>query len=258
VLLKEGAMLTAYLDEAGQEGREDVIIAGYIGSDEAWDKLLIKWKAALYPRKSVHVRTLRWNGRRAPRLMAKLGPIPDECGLQRVIGHVRVADYADLFTELQLRKLVPGYQMALHALINSVLRWIPKHEQVRFYFEQQDVFARQQHVVLTAYSQMPCFKMDSGQSQLAGWAALPKGTYFEPADALAYTVLQYARDPRSERFKVCSPFMGNRWSLGARPTRAEVRAAMQLTKQWWAAYGPNGGSYAWLDRMSTKMPEDRK
>jgi hypothetical protein len=66
--------------------------------------------------------------------LAKLGPIPDECGLQRVIGHVRVADYADLFTEVQLRKLVPGYQMALHALINSVLRWIPKHEQVRFYF----------------------------------------------------------------------------------------------------------------------------
>jgi hypothetical protein len=127
-------MLTAYLDEAGQEGREDVIIAGYIGSDEAWDKLLIKWKAALYPRKSVHVRTLRWNGRRAAKLMAKLGPIPDECGLQRVIGHVRVADYADLFTEVHLRKLVPGYQMALHALINSVLRWIPKHEQVRFYF----------------------------------------------------------------------------------------------------------------------------
>ena len=252
-------MLTAYLDEAGQEGREDVIIAGYIGSDEAWDKLLIKWKAALYPRESVHVRTLRWNGRRAARLLAKLGPIPDECGLQRVIGHVRVADYADLFTEVQLRKLVPGYQMALHALINGVLRWIPRHEQVKFYFEQQDVFARQQHVVLTAYSQMTCFpRWTAAKASSPVGQRCPKNTYFEPGDALAYTVLHYARDPRSERFKVCSPFMGDRWSVGARPTRAEVRAAMQLTKQWWAAYGPNGGSYAWLDRMSTKMPEDRK
>jgi hypothetical protein len=75
---------------------------------------------------------LEWTSSRETQ--AKLGPIPDECGLQRVIGHVRVADYADLFTEVQLRKLVPGYQMALHALINSVLRWIPKHEQVRSYF----------------------------------------------------------------------------------------------------------------------------
>jgi hypothetical protein len=72
VFLKEGAMLTAYLDEAGQEGREDVIIAGYIGSDEAWDKLVTKWKAALYPRRSGHVRTLRWSGRRPANLMAKL------------------------------------------------------------------------------------------------------------------------------------------------------------------------------------------
>jgi hypothetical protein len=201
-------MLTAYLDEAGQEKREDVIIAGYIGSDASWEKLVTEWRAALAPRRSLHVRTLRWNGPRPAKLMAKLGPIPDQCGLQRIIGHVRVADYADLFTEEQLRKLVPGYQMALHALTNSVLRWIPKHEQVRFFFEQQDIYARQRHVVLTAYTQMPCFYLDNGKSKLAGWADLPKSTHFEPADALSYAVLQYARDPRSVEDQGLCSFYG--------------------------------------------------
>ncbi len=118
------------VDEAGQEGREDVIIAGYVGSDASWENLVTEWRAAIAPRKSLQgtfFEPLRWNGRPDPlSSLAKLGPIPDQCGLQRIIGHVRVADYADLFTEDQLRKLVPGYQMALHALTNSCAEMDPQ------------------------------------------------------------------------------------------------------------------------------------
>lgn len=222
-------MLTAYVDECGQEGQDDTIIAGYIGNDAAWDKLIVEWKAALAPRKALHMRELRWRGNRHKRLLAALGPIPDRCGLHRILGHVRVKDYADMFQPSALKNLVSGYAVALFPLIISVLMWIPEGENVSFYFEEQPAFAKQRDLVLQALSETPYFSWSDGSSKLAAWKAMPKSIYFEPADALAYAALQHARDAHSIKSLLCAPLLGNRRVVGRCVDRSTIRAVMQVT-----------------------------
>jgi hypothetical protein len=223
-------MLTAYVDESGQDGHEDVVIAGYIGDDAAWDKFTTEWKAAIAPRQSLHMRELRWRGSRHKRLLARIGPIPDRCGLQRLVGGVRVEDYADLFPAPALKKSLAGYTVAMFPLLISVLKAIPEGEKIRIFFEQQDAFAQPRETVLRAISQLPCFNHRDGSSKLADWGALPKSTYFEPADALAYAALQDARDSKSDRAIMSAPILGDRMMIGRFMSKKAVRAWLELTK----------------------------
>ena len=40
-----GLMLTAYLDETGHEGKDLVILAGFLGTAEQWEKCETDWRA---------------------------------------------------------------------------------------------------------------------------------------------------------------------------------------------------------------------
>ena len=86
-------MLTAYLDESGQESKGFVFIAGFLGNEEQWNKCAADWKAALGNRHGLHMRKLRWTSPRTPGLLAKLRPVPRKSGLEPMIGGVKVSEF---------------------------------------------------------------------------------------------------------------------------------------------------------------------
>ena len=92
-------MLKAYLDETGiHDPNHSCIIAGFLGSEDRWGRFDEEWKTGLGKRKALHMKELQW-GEKTPkvaRLLAQLGPIPEACGLERIYGSVRGADYDDL------------------------------------------------------------------------------------------------------------------------------------------------------------------
>ncbi len=55
-------MLTAYLDESGHDSKDWMCLAGFLGNENQWKDCSEKWRIGLGPnRKSLHMRTLRWN-----------------------------------------------------------------------------------------------------------------------------------------------------------------------------------------------------
>lgn len=225
---RQVTMLTAYVDESGQEGQEEVIISGYLGNDKAWERIVPMWKDAIKPRNTLHMKKVRWASPRAKGLLERIGPIPDLCGLTRILGGVRVSDYADLFHPMLVERLVAGYAVALFPLVIGVLNWIPKDEKLHIVFEQQTTFAERREEILRVISHQTQFKMPDGTSRLAAWSSKPKETLLEPADALAYTALQKMRDPSSERYKVCSPMMGDGTVVGGFMPKDFVRDMFQF------------------------------
>jgi len=89
-------MLFAYLDESGIESDGSMFIEGHVGSAESWFLFDEEWKAAMGERVSLHMKDLNWKNPEVKVLLDLLGPIPESCGLTRVLTSVKAADYADL------------------------------------------------------------------------------------------------------------------------------------------------------------------
>lgn len=255
-------MLTAYLDESGQESKEYVFVAGFLGNDEQWKQFAEKWKLALQKRnrKALHMSDLRWSKPdRIRPLLQSLGPIPHECGLEPVLGGVRVADYSDLTQGSPDEWLMAGYISALYPLVVQALRWIPKNERLELVFEAQDRYAPFVHAMLTDIANTqsrPELMTNDGKSKLANWRFVPKNStsLTEPADYFAYALTQLYRDKKSEKSRLCSPIMrdGERSkALGWIFSRDEVRGFIQLS-QTLAAWKITRG----ID-LSPKTPEQR-
>jgi hypothetical protein len=121
--------------------------------------------------------------------------------------------------------------VALYPLVIGVLNWIPKNERLNIVFEQQSTFAERREEILRVISRQKQFIMPDGKSQLAAWSSEPKNTQLEPADALAYTVLQEMRDHDSERYKVCSPMMGDGTFVGKIFPKSFARAMFEFINQ---------------------------
>ena len=103
--LKWVFMLTAYLDETGHEGKDLVILAGFLGTAEQWEKCEADWRSGLGKRKHLHMAELRWSRpERLRPLLSTLGPIPHAAGLQAVYSAVKIADYADLVDGTMMQK----------------------------------------------------------------------------------------------------------------------------------------------------------
>jgi hypothetical protein len=136
-------MLTAYLDESGQETDQHVVVGGFLGDDEQWCELSKQWREGLAPRKNLHMRELRWNGNKAYRtrlLMEKLTPIPAKCGLLPIAISLNVSDYSDLIEDTLLTKrITAGYIFAAEIAVVGALIWAwAKKDTVKVVFEQQD------------------------------------------------------------------------------------------------------------------------
>jgi hypothetical protein len=230
-------VLTAYLDESGQESNAYVFIAGFLGNDEQWKKCAVDWKAALGARKALHMNRLRWAyPKKVEKVLNRLGPIPYQCGLEALLGGVRVGDYEDIVKGTLSEKLMTGYIAALYPLVIQMLKVVPSNERVEIVFEAQERYETLVHIVLTnlTKSREPEFLTDDGLPKLANWSFASKASTMltQPADFLAYAVTQIYRDSKSEKSRLCLPICpGGEKStvIGAVMPRNQIRSVVQVT-----------------------------
>jgi|GEM_PF-2328677 len=210
-------MLTAHLDETGQQGRGLVIVGGFIGTDEQWDDLAHEWPKGFEgsQRKSLHLRQISFKRDSDKALLDKLGPIPQACGLKRISGSVNVADYFDLVEGTVAELHAHGYALAVLPLILAIEATIPNDEVYRLVFEEQTSlgFYRNKILDLIAYtlSHPPKEERHAKRPRLIEWRTAAKDAtqLCEPSDYLCYHLAHNSFDPSSRRSVWTKPIMGD-------------------------------------------------
>ena len=225
-------MLYAYLDETGQESKNWVFIAGFLGNEDQWRKFAPAWREALGPqRKSLHMSELRFKKEREKRLLERLGPIPVSCGLDPMVVGVRVSDYADLVGDNPLLKQVHcGYVIAVQVLTCQALRVIPPTERLELIFEEQRVYSSLVDIAMRYLSVQAdgYVATRDGKPKLAKCSYVPKIStcLIEPADYFAYAMGQYHKDKTSRRTQWCMPILRSVDAvhpIGALSTKEQTR-----------------------------------
>jgi hypothetical protein len=204
-------MLTAYVDESGQEQRDWMFVAGFVGNEDAWKMVKPEWKAAIAPRQHLHLNTLRFVKDRERKTLERAGAVPRACGLTPIIAGVRQADYLDIFEGTRTQKLLSGYVMCCIAIIINALRRIPADERLEVVFEQQTVYGERAAVAMQAIADSGISELltKDGITKLANWRFVPKHTTLltEPADYLAFALLQHWRNKSSRKAIWCHPIL---------------------------------------------------
>lgn len=216
-------MLTAYLDESGQESAEHVVIAGFLGSEDNWKTFIPDWSRALGQRKRLHLRELYWNKPRTERLLALAGPVPYTHGLIPLVGVVRVSDYADLLDNPALELQMNGYICALYPIIVEVLRSVVGNERIKWVFSGQTVHEQAARLVFERFTELNC------QERLAGVEFVWDEPLTDPADYLAFSVIQQLRDEKSQKAQWCRPILPSRHCRGLVVDRETIRGIVQFT-----------------------------
>ncbi|MGA7907837.1 MAG: DUF3800 domain-containing protein [Candidatus Sulfotelmatobacter sp.] len=221
-------MLTAYLDESGHEGKI-VVVAGFLGDDSQWEQCVEKWREGLGPqRRRLHMKQLRWSKHGIRKMLEKLGGIPHKCGLRAVIGVAPVDYYGDLVTGTMAEKLTKGYYLAVIGIIEAILKNTPKAETIKLVFEQQEEYEASTRIICSASQELT----PSRERRLSGIEFIPKDSSVltQPADYLAFALLQGFRDQKSKKYKWCEPILRNTKSaFGMVPERDNLRKVIKST-----------------------------
>ena len=218
---KWGLMLTAYLDETGHEGKDLVILAGFLGTAEQWEKCETDWRAGLGRRKHLHMAKLRWSRpERLRPLLSTLGPIPHAAGLQAVYSAVKVADYEDLVDGTLMQKLWKGYYITLLGVIDVIAKHSPEDETIKLVLEAQDTY---EVAARSIFRGTHHYRTPAGRQKFVSIEFLEKGESLlaEPADYLAYAQLQQYRDAKSIKSELCAPILEIRDTALARDMVAQ-------------------------------------
>jgi hypothetical protein len=202
-------MLTAYLDETGHEGKDVVILAGFLGTEDQWKKCEIDWQSELAKRqrKHLHMTNLRWSRpERLRPLLAALGRIPHEAGLQAVYSAVKVADFADLVDGTEMQKTMKGYFIALLGVTDVISKNITPEETFKLVLESQPEYAAGAQQI---YNGGRNIRTSDGKRKWVSLEFIDKweSVLAEPADYLAYSQLQNYRDPKSVKSELCAPIL---------------------------------------------------
>jgi len=231
-------MLRAYIDESGHEAKNWMFLAGYYGSCDHWEQFVSAWKEGLGPqRKSLHMSTLRWNKDRTKRLLAKLGPIPERCGLTGMLGGVKFSDYEDLVTGTPAARQLKGYMICLFPIVLQTLKALPHNERIELVFEQQNEYEPFVNMALPGLTvpdrHAPWLMTSDGLPKLAKWGFVPKGTTImgDPADYLAFALREAWTDKTSKKAKWCRPILsqGSGEGMGAILSRKTIRHIISST-----------------------------
>ena len=214
-------MLTAYLDESGQEQDDWMFIAGYMGDDSAWRKFPELWAKAIGPqREHLHMKTLRFSKEPVRKMLKRAALVPKECGLIPIMAGVRLKDYADLFHEQEDSFIHAAYVMCCKAVVIFAMRSLPENERLEIVFERQDRYgwyAAQEFQNIAETTVHPELLMPDGKSsKLASWRSIEKKdtVLCEPADYLAYAALQQARDKKSVKSRWTYPIIAAHGNAG--------------------------------------------
>lgn len=220
-------VITAYVDESGQEQQEWMCVAGFMGNDESWRNFPSKWKIAIAPRDHLHMNKLRFKRDSERKMLEKAAAVSRECGLIPVVGGVRPADYIDLIDGSEHSRLLSGYILCCTAIVIQVLLGLPKGERFEIVFEQQDRYRQLAEIAMQSIADSRDLRGEDGKRKLADWRSVPKNTtpLTEPADYLAHALLQLWRDPNSRKTAWCRPILDqhNFQGVGAIMKRDRVR-----------------------------------
>jgi hypothetical protein len=165
-------------------------------------------------------------------LLARLGPIPAENGLKRVIGGVRVADYEELIPGPKAKKALTGYACAVLSIgVTLMIGSIPEGERYDIILEQQDRYALQAQVALEtlAKNPNPLYRNKNGLFKIAKWSFLPSRStmLFDQADYLCYALAQKYKAPGSQKARWTAPILeSNTDTIGRIMSREEIREAV--------------------------------
>jgi hypothetical protein len=201
-------MLTAYFDESFESPTGYAVVAGWVGDKQAWESFAEEWPKAIYPRKHLHMSELRWRGERHKALLASAGKVPLSCNLQPVFASVRVSDYKDKIKDYKSVVEAKGYYVAAAGAVTALLWDIRKQDRAEVIFEQQREFIAPMMEAMDYISRDPLLKK-RGRRVLAKWSFAPKCIFLEPADYLAYAIMQQLVDPDSLKARLCSPILSN-------------------------------------------------
>lgn len=234
-------MYTAYLDETGQHTNGWIFVAGFLGNEDEWKGFIPSWKDGLgSQRKRLHMHTLRWNQPRTEKLLARLGPIPEACGLKAVAGGVNYGDYQELIEGTTVEKLSEGYLWCLFPLILCLLKYLPTDERVELIFGEQFIYQKR---ALSLLSQLvretrgdPRFCTSDGLSKLAKWSFAPweDTPLLDPSDYYASALANYHHDKNSCKTQWCMPILDvahNMPFIGHILTRDEIRGQVTRGRQ---------------------------
>jgi hypothetical protein len=226
-------VLTAYVDESGQEQDDWMFMAGYYGTDAAWQCVAKEWPKALGPqRKHLHMNRLRFKLQSERKMLERLGAIPAACGLVPILGGVRVGDYRDLLKGTPNEVIMNGYVLCMWTMLVGALIHLPKGERLEVVFEQQNIYSKYAEVAIQVFVNNPPSDvlMPDGTPKLASWRWIPKEStsLLEPADYLCYSLAKMHREPGSRKDRWASPIRVNQegQGFGGALTREEARAGI--------------------------------
>jgi hypothetical protein len=206
-------VLSVYVDETGQHAKGLVIVSGWFGDKDAWDRCALAWPAAFgrSQKRTLHLSKWKFKSKSEKDLLERLGPVPASCGLQPVSGSVNVADYADLVEGSVADVHAHGYTMAMVPLILAIRGAIPPDETFEIVFEEQTALGLYREKALQMISRIMDRNQDKRKKQLVGWHTLTKNQsrMFEPADYLCHHLAHKSSNPFSRRAVWTNPIVGN-------------------------------------------------
>lgn len=246
-------MITAYVDESGQEQGDWMCVAGFMANDDTWKTFRPEWKDAIYPRQHLHMKRLRFNRESERLMLEKAAEATKHCGLIPVFGSCRFSDFGDMVEGTGQERILSSYVMCCTALVLKVLIDLPAGERFEVVFEQQDRYEHYANVAMRTISQAPELRMPDGRGKLANWRFIPKQSPLgenaetcltEPGDYLAYAFRQMWRNRDSRKSQWCMPILAahNYEGVGAKMERATIRQIIADAGTLLAAEEPKGNS----------------
>jgi hypothetical protein len=206
-------VLTAYIDESGQEQQDKwMFVAGYVGDETQWNEVERRWRAAIAPRRHLHMKRLRFARESERKMLVRVAEVIRISGLQPVVGGIRQRDYLPNFKGAPEEKLLNGYVACCFAWVVNTLRNLPPSERLEIVFEMQDRYERLALAAMGAIAEatyVPGLLTPDGISKLASWRFVRKDAeaLTEIADAFSYSLFQAWNARGSIRAQWCQPIL---------------------------------------------------
>jgi hypothetical protein len=221
-------LLKAYLDESRHSEGPKCVIAGWMGYDQQWKDFEKDWIKTLAPKRSLHMRELRWNSKphRLKALLDRMAVVPERHGLLRVAAGMKHQDYNDIIKGTRAEQALSPYMGCAQLCLKAMLDEIPKRHSLHVYLEQQDEY----QPLVGVFAQVVA---DWQQSDLrvTGITMLQKhlSPCFQPADYLAFHMSTRAIDENDPKTILTRPIYGP--GIGYNWTRRMLKQQVAATNR---------------------------
>lgn len=216
-----------YLDESVEGNDGFAVVAGFIGTDAAWNECMRQWRLVQRPAKGWHMKTLRVKERHRATL-ATLGEAPRNNGLILVFESVRLGDYKELAHGTLSEVVLSGYMVALSAVLSLLMVTLDPSERIELIFETQVEYAGMRELLLQFAQLEPEWQTPNGQLRISKWSSNQKSMILEPSDYAAHSLLQRLRDASGWKSRIFAPILANPsrvgWCMPGQFPRALVNA----------------------------------